>query len=708
MAFVVADRVKETSTTTGTGTFTLAGAVTGFQSFAAVGNGNTTYYCIASQSANEWEVGLGTYTSAGTTLARTTVLSSSNAGSLVNFSAGTKDVFVTYPSGYSVYSDGTRASGTWGISISGNAATATSATSATTATTATNWGSYGAVPAAGTSFGNANTIGRSDASGYTYFNYINSNTSNNENPTVSQVIVTNGSDNFYRKSSISSFTSAVQSNASGTWGINISGNAATASSASSVAWGNVTSKPAYIMYYQGFTLDANTMDSNATGFTYSVNAPYTGPIARFSTGGSYDLWLNAPYSSGGYGLAFRTRNGDTGTLNSWQYPAVYNINANGGGALYATIYYDQDNTGYYVNPNGTSQLSYVLADNWFRAQGNTGFYFESYARGIVAPETAGNNYGNVATYGSGRNGWLGYGIGSRWVLMSTGGDNVGIHDNSNTWLYYWNGSYHQFNRDYAVFTSSARAPIFYDSDNTGYYADPASTSNLNGLTVAATISGSISGSSASSNALNNVGYGNGNHTWYQTSSNFQTWTGGWASHLISNHGDGSTYYNQILIMPFWGPPQYMRKEGGTNTGPWVFLTTENYTSYVPTTTGGGASGTWSINVTGSAGSATTATTATNIAGGAANRIPYQTGAGATSFITAPSVSSTYLQWNGSAFTWAAAGGGAAAGGAVYENTQTISSNYTMTTNYNGVSAGPITISTGVTVTIPTGSSWSIV
>jgi len=97
MAFVVADRVKETTTTTGTGTVTLLGASTGFQSFAAVGNGNTTYYTIAAQSGTEWEVGIGTYTSSGTTLARTTVFSSSNSGSLVNFSAGTKDVFVTYP-----------------------------------------------------------------------------------------------------------------------------------------------------------------------------------------------------------------------------------------------------------------------------------------------------------------------------------------------------------------------------------------------------------------------------------------------------------------------------------------------------------------------------------------------------------------------------------------------------------------------------------
>ena len=97
MAFVLADRVKETTTTTGTGTVTLLGASTGFQSFSAIGNANTTYYTIAGQSTSEWEVGIGTYTSSGTTLARTTVISSSNSGSLVNFSAGTKDVFVTYP-----------------------------------------------------------------------------------------------------------------------------------------------------------------------------------------------------------------------------------------------------------------------------------------------------------------------------------------------------------------------------------------------------------------------------------------------------------------------------------------------------------------------------------------------------------------------------------------------------------------------------------
>lgn len=95
MALIVKDRVKETTTTTGTGTITLGGAVSGFQSFSAIGDGNTTFYTIA--GGGEWEVGVGTYTSSGTTLSRDTVLDSSNSGSLVNFSAGTKDVFVTYP-----------------------------------------------------------------------------------------------------------------------------------------------------------------------------------------------------------------------------------------------------------------------------------------------------------------------------------------------------------------------------------------------------------------------------------------------------------------------------------------------------------------------------------------------------------------------------------------------------------------------------------
>jgi len=104
MALVVNDRVKETSTTTGTGTFSLAGAVTGFETFSsAIGNANTTYYAIVHTSNSEFEVGLGTV-GAGT-LARTTIISSSNSDSAVNFAAGTKNVFVTLPASKSVILD---------------------------------------------------------------------------------------------------------------------------------------------------------------------------------------------------------------------------------------------------------------------------------------------------------------------------------------------------------------------------------------------------------------------------------------------------------------------------------------------------------------------------------------------------------------------------------------------------------------------------
>ena len=106
MAFVIADRVQELCTSPGTGAVSLSGAVAGFQTFSStIGNGNSTYYAIADQSGSNWEVGIGTYTSSGNTLSRDTVLSSSNGGSLTNFSSGSQKVFVTYPSEKSVNQD---------------------------------------------------------------------------------------------------------------------------------------------------------------------------------------------------------------------------------------------------------------------------------------------------------------------------------------------------------------------------------------------------------------------------------------------------------------------------------------------------------------------------------------------------------------------------------------------------------------------------
>ena len=106
MALVINDRVKVTSTTTGTGAFALGAAQTGFESFATgIGNSNTTYYTIFNQGTTEWEVGLGTLDGTSANLTRTTIISSSNSDSVVTFTGGTKDVFCTLPASKAVYLD---------------------------------------------------------------------------------------------------------------------------------------------------------------------------------------------------------------------------------------------------------------------------------------------------------------------------------------------------------------------------------------------------------------------------------------------------------------------------------------------------------------------------------------------------------------------------------------------------------------------------
>ena len=132
MALVVADRVKQTAASiSGTGTYTLSGTFTGFQTFTdGVGDGNTTYYA-AVQDAN-FEIGIGTYTASGTTLARTTILQSSNSDNAVNWSSATPTIFTTYPADKAVFKDASNnINGTFVGNITGNVTGNTSGTAAT-------------------------------------------------------------------------------------------------------------------------------------------------------------------------------------------------------------------------------------------------------------------------------------------------------------------------------------------------------------------------------------------------------------------------------------------------------------------------------------------------------------------------------------------------------------------------------------------------
>jgi len=147
MALVLKDRVKQTASNPGTGTITLLTTTTGFQSFSAVGDGNTTYFAIVDAATGAWEVNYGTYTSSGTTLSRNaTPLSSSAGGALVNFT-GAVDVFCTYPSSRSAYQN---EAGTQVVQTAFGAITATSAALTT--------GTVSTTPAANTDIANKSYV----------------------------------------------------------------------------------------------------------------------------------------------------------------------------------------------------------------------------------------------------------------------------------------------------------------------------------------------------------------------------------------------------------------------------------------------------------------------------------------------------------------------------------------------------------------------
>ena len=220
---------------------------------------------------------------------------------------------------------------------------------------------------------------------------------------------------------------------------------------------------------------------------------------------SYDgMWLSYSavngmmYDGGGNGGVYREANGrwyfyyhlsnDCMGIGTSSTSSTYSLYLNKGvyaqSRIDATIFYDSDNTGYYFGGgSGSCRFNDITIDQgynygWWRNYGSTGLYNQTYGRGIWAAEAGGNSYGCYTTYDGGRNGWAGWGIGSRHVFMSTTGDNVGVHDNSRGWIWYWDGSYTRFDFGYTQFAGSGRAPIFYDSNDTGYYCDPASTSYM--------------------------------------------------------------------------------------------------------------------------------------------------------------------------------------------------------------------------------------
>ena len=335
--------------------------------------------------------------------------------------------------------------------------------------------------------------------------------------------------------------------------------ATTAGTASGVTWGNVTSKPSNIFYYQGFTLDANTMDTNASGFTYSNNATYTGPIMRIGDAG-YSLQLNAAYSGGGSGIAFRTRNGDAGTFNPWRVllndanytsytPSLTGSGASGTWGI-----------------NITGSASSAGSVDWSNIASKTAWMTTT---SLIASHNNANDWRNSGFYendGGGSNWPSGTWYNSINVRHSNQGNYHGFqmamsyYDN-NLWFrsYQGSGSFQQWetaigsggsNQSKTGFfqsNSSLRAPIFYDSNDTTYYINPADS------TTAANFAGKVQfnyGGASSSTLIQTTGsYGTmGINTYYgtlHTTGSFYIGNpAGGAADLTANNGTFSIIYDR--------------------------------------------------------------------------------------------------------------------------------------------------------------------
>jgi hypothetical protein len=549
---------------------------------------------------------------------------------------------------------GSGASGTWGINITGNAATATVSSSITgQANSATITASVSVT---------SDSIVQRNASGYIYANHINFSTSETENPSINSFLTSNG-DGWSRKSSLDHVKNSIRGVADGTWGIRITGFANQGSQrlystdptynydaanpyfgyltfdgsrwlfqvspgtpaavrvaySDSTTWSGILSRPSNIMFYEGFTLNADSMSTNSTGFTYAINAPHVGPIARFSANTEYDLEINAAYSN--TGISYRAKNGDTGSWQAWnsfitsanigsqtvalangvnQYPnrtdgAWYQINwtnaAAGDKNLYSSGNILLRSSGYgAIGWNGSAW--YIEGNATYGLYSNTGFYAAGglwdagnrvYSAGNPQTSITGNA-ASATTLTSTQSNWASTGVISNVVGMlswknysnghvifdASGGTTPSGTSCSNTnaaaaWtgtyptLMGWNGS-----TTYGVRVDSARV-----SDTTG------SISGFNNPTTAAT--------------GNTIVYRDGN------GDDFRRY--GFAAYFNMSHGESGATGDTVF---YSSSDDYIRKNNATG-----FRASLN----VPTRTGGDASGTWGINITGNAATATYATSA---------------------------------------------------------------------------------------------------
>lgn len=609
MALVLANRVQETGTANTTVSFTLAGAVLGFQTFAVIGNTNTTYYSATDASGN-WEVGLGTYSTTGPTLTRTTVYASSNSGSAVTFS-GTVTVFVTYPSGRSVNLDasgnvsplGTVASGTWQGS-----------------TVDVAYGGTGVTTSSG-----ANSVMLRDANQNVAVNRLNQTdtattaaggtTALTAASSYSQTLNGTGGQT-YTMPDATTLTTAVafifNNNATGTL---------TLKDYAGATIGTITSGGAAELVLLANGTVAGTWDVHGflpESVTWGTNALALG--STVITGGT---WNGGTITSGYGGTGLTTFAAANNALYSTSASALaagtLPVAAGGTGATTLTGYVYGNGTGAFTAsasiPNSATTATSANTASTIVARDASG----NFSAGTI---TAALN-GNASTATTAAN------VNNGTLTMAVSGTGL---SGSATFTANQSG-----NSTFTVAsnaTNANTASTIVARDASGNFSAGTITATLSGNASTAT-SASTSTTQAKSDASTNIAttafakqlfYSPstaGTLDWNDVSN---TRPGAGTTLLLgsaTNGPGGGNYYipfnyeyssfdgtgNVTQTAIAYGTPGNELWMRGRYTGTWSswvrYLNSSNYNSYAPTLTGTGASGTWGINVTGSAGSAST-------------------------------------------------------------------------------------------------------
>jgi hypothetical protein len=802
MAIVVKDRVKETSVTAGTGTLTLAGAVTGFQAFSAIGNGNITYFAIVDNATGAWEVNYGTYNS-GTITRNNPPLSSSNAGSLVSFTSNPKDVFCTYPSEKAIYEEvsGNVLIDGGPITVVGTGVTSYTTFGAALAELYANVNSFAQLYAQNL---NGGSSASTDIVAYNNLgdgtnNFIDMGISSSNYTEVAYPIFTPGSGYVYNDGGELIIGTATSTKdillfaggvATINWAARISGTNQSITTKAGVAVGGTLGVTGAATFSSTVALSADPttalqaatkqyVDSAvSTGFTVHPAVVYATaaalPTNTYNNGASgvgatLTAAVNGALSVDGNAVTTSQRilvKNEVASANN----GCYTVTQTGSGILPYILTRATDfdtasageiaNNAYFFVTAGATNAgsSFILSQTAAITVGTTALPFTLFSdqldyvggtninitgttislTGTVAPTNGGTGVNTVATgdllYGSASNTWskLAAGAGYRPLVMNAGGT-----------LPEWNA---------LALNQSGTVSGALPTANGG--------TNLTTYTLGDTLY------SSAANVLAKLA---GNTT---TTKKFlvQTGTGSVSAAPVWDvvngadvngniTGQAGSVANALTLGTYLTGTSYNGSSAVTAT---VDATSANTASKVVArdSSGNFAAGTITAALSGNA---TSATTATNVAGGAANQLHYQTSSGVTNFATAPSASGQVLGWNGSAFAWTTtiatatsatsattatnlAGGAASqvpyqtgagatsfiangtsgqvltSNGASAPSFQTfsvtlppvslndivISSNYTFPANKNAISVGPVTVGSGVTVTVGSGQRWLVV